>query len=240
MQNNSYAILSKMEPSYMDGGMIVFTMIFLRIIFLALILAIILLPRLLRFGANTIGWWEENLLKSSGNWLPRARAWRARKRQMLPASIRISRLMLIIFGVIAVWFLVYATAALLFPSSLLYETLLSFITAPYAEYVFLSLVAVLLCCFFAWGIISFVQWSSLNVAPIILYNTTEKPLKVYIAGRLLGDLKPLGKLRNNLVTGSFEQYKIEVRDNSDNVVYAKEFSLDDLDTTDWKVTIGNT
>lgn len=231
-----------MELSYtvnndMDGGMIALTIIFLSIIFLAIILAIIFFPRLLRFVASTVGWWEESLLKSSGNYLPQARAWRARKRQMLPATIRTSRLMLIIFGIIAAWFLVCATAALLFPSSWLYKVLLSFITSPYAEYVFITIGAVLLCCVFAWGILAFVQWGSFSKAPILLYNNTERTLKVYISGRPIGDLEPGGKLKNRLVSGSSERYLIEARDDSDDIVYSEEFSLDDLDTTGWNVTI---
>lgn len=231
-----------MELSYtvnndMDGGMIVLTIIFLSIVFLAIVLAIIFLPRLLKFGTNTVGWWAERLLKSSGNYHPQSRAWRARKRQMLPATIHTSRLMLIIFGIIAAWFLVFATAALLFPSSWLYKILLSFIISPYAEYVFITIGAVLLCCVFAWGILSFVQWGSFSKAPILLYNNTERTLKVYISGRPIGDLEPGGKLKNRFVSGSSERYLIEARDDSGNIIYSKEFSLDELDTAGWKVTI---
>ena len=74
-------------------------------------------------------------------------------------------------------------------------------------------------------------------APIFIVNLTKQPITININKRRIGIANPGKKIRNNRVLISYDKYSIEAINTEGIVTYSKEFSLDDLDTIDWKIII---
>ncbi|MFC1592974.1 hypothetical protein ACFL4C_03065, partial [Candidatus Omnitrophota bacterium] len=105
-------------------------------------------------------------------------------------------------------------------------------------YIFLPLFILLLgvACL-VWMFLVFRLWVIKDTAPIRIKNETDKILKVYLRGTLIGKMQPGSKTENKKVLSIHDAYLIEAKDDSGNIFYSKEFNLDALDTLDWMVTI---
>ena len=77
----------------------------------------------------------------------------------------------------------------------------------------------------------------MDKAPIHVINLTDSTLDIYIRGTDIGEMLPGGEIDNKKVLSRYDNYLIEAKDESGKIFYSKDFSLDELDRTEWNIKI---
>jgi hypothetical protein len=74
-------------------------------------------------------------------------------------------------------------------------------------------------------------------APIRIKNNTADNILVFVDGRRIGILEPGKQKRNNRALRGHDQYLIEIKNESSETIFRREYISSDLDKMEWRVTI---
>lgn len=74
------------------------------------------------------------------------------------------------------------------------------------------------------------------IAPIKIYNETTENLTIFINDEHLGEVIPEGEIKNDFVIIE-ARFKIEAKNSSGEILYSKEFIIEEMVDMDWKIVI---
>ena len=218
--------------------MIVVAIAFAGVLFLGCLGFTIFVPRW--YGPqppNVSYFWEEMWLGKGPDFKARLRAFRVYQGRRRRTAVSLLRIMGSLMTVMAAIFLLILIAALVFPNSSAAESVGSFIISN-AMYILLPIFIALGIAVLLWMSFTLKLWISKDAAPIRIRNLTNKILKLYIQGKFINQIAPGTELDNKKVLAIYEKYNIEAKNDEDNTVFSAELDLDELDKTEWVVTIG--
>ncbi len=70
-----------------------------------------------------------------------------------------------------------------------------------------------------------------------MINLTDTALNIHLRGIFIGETYPGAEIDNKKVLSTFDNYLIEAKDESGKILFSKDFSLDELDKTEWNIKI---
>jgi len=133
-------------------------------------------------------------------------------------------------------FLILLVLRFFFPQTWLTNTIFSnfYYLGPYLFFPLFAIIGII----FIIGLIDGIKFSAImDKAPIHVINLTDSTLDIYIRGTDIGEMLPGGEIDNKKVLSRYDNYLIEAKDESGKIFYSKDFSLDELDRTEWNIKI---